>query len=279
MTHRKAILITCFVALMWSLAGLNIKMIQWSGFAIAGGRSLIAVLLLSPMVLRGSHIRIDPYVAGGAICYAAFNYCFIISTKLTTSANAIMLQYTAPIYVALLSWVFLKERITKADIFSMLFVFIGMVLFFADEAGGGTTAGNVIAIFNGITFAGISIFLRLQKDEDPVISMYFGNVISAVIGLPFMVLAGKLDKNSLLFLLIAGCLVALTYTLYAKASKELSALEIVLLPIIDPVMNPIWVFLTLNERPGRLSLAGAVIVLITVTTRILWGIKKSPADL
>ena len=272
MSHKKAIVLTCLVALMWSLAGFNIKMIQWPAEAIAGGRSLIAVILLAPLFLRKGRFQVNRYVLGGAICYAAFNYCFILSTKLTTSAMAIMMQYTAPIYVALLSWVFLRERITRSDIVSVIAVFGGMLLFFLDSTGSGSMLGNVIAIFNGVTFAGISIFLRLQKDGDPALSMYWGNVISAVIGTPFMVSAGKLDFASLLFLLLAGILVAVTYTLYAKASTGLSALETVLLPIIDPLMNPVWVFLFLGEAPGALSLLGSGVILVTVTGRVVLGI-------
>lgn len=278
MNHKKAIILTCIVALMWSLAGLNIKMIHWPSYAIAGGRSLIAALLLCPLILKnkreGIDCKINRYVLGGALCYVAFNYCFIISTKLATSAIAIMMQYTAPIYVAVLSWLFLKERIARADIISMVFVFGGMLLFFMDSAGGGSALGKLIAVFNGITFAGISIFLRLQKDGNPVMSMFLGNVFSAIAGLPFMLTAGVPDFFSLLFLLLAGGLAALSYTLYAIASTGLSALETVLIPIIDPTLNPVWVFLFLGEAPGALSVAGACVVLISVTIRVIYGIKK-----
>lgn len=147
MSHKKAIAITCFVALMWSLAGFNIKMIEWSPYAIAAGRSLVAVILLAPMVLRKGFQKIDRYVIGGAICYAAFNYCFITSTTLTSSAIAIMMQYTAPIYVALLSWLFLRERVGWADIISVGFVFLGMIFFFLDSNSGGSLKGNIVSIF------------------------------------------------------------------------------------------------------------------------------------
>ena len=272
MSHKKAIAITCFVALMWSLAGFNIKMIEWSPYAIAAGRSLVAVILLAPMVLRKGFQKIDRYVIGGAICYAAFNYCFITSTTLTSSAIAIMMQYTAPIYVALLSWLFLRERVGWADIISVGFVFLGMIFFFLDSNSGGSLKGNIVSIFNGITFAGISIFLRLQKDGNPALSMYLGNVISAVAGLPIMWNAGMPDTISLLFLLLAGLLVAVSYTLYAKASTGLSALETVLIPIIDPVMNPVWVFLFLDERPGALTIVGAAVILVSVTS----GFRTDP---
>ena len=278
MSHKKAIAITCFVALMWSLAGFNIKMIEWSPYAIAAGRSLVAVILLAPMVLRKGFQKIDRYVIGGAICYAAFNYCFITSTTLTSSAIAIMMQYTAPIYVALLSWLFLRERVGWADIISVGFVFLGMIFFFLDSNSGGSLKGNIVSIFNGITFAGISIFLRLQKDGNPALSMYLGNVISAVEGLPIMWNAGMPDTISLLFLLLAGLLVAVSYTLYAKASTGLSALETVLIPIIDPVMNPVWVFLFLDERPGALTIVGAAVILVSVTIRVVSGLTPSSAS-
>ena len=278
MSHKKAIAITSFVALMWSLAGFNIKMNEWSPYAIAAGRSLVAVILLAPMVLRKGFQKIDRYVIGGAICYAAFNYCFITSTTLTSSAIAIMMQYTAPIYVALLSWLFLRERVGWADIISVGFVFLGMIFFFLDSNSGGSLKGNIVSIFNGITFAGISIFLRLQKDGNPALSMYLGNVISAVAGLPIMWNAGMPDTISLLFLLLAGLLVAVSYTLYAKASTGLSALETVLIPIIDPVMNPVWVCLFLDERPGALTIVGAAVILVSVTIRVVSGLTPSSAS-
>lgn len=274
MNHKKAMLLTCIVALLWSLAGWNIKMIAWSPYAIAAGRSIIASILLAPLVLKQKNLHISRYVIGGAVCYAAFNYSFIISTKLASSAIAIMMQYTAPIYVAVLAWIFLRERIIKADIFSMVFVFGGMILFFTDSAGGGSLAGKLIAMLNGITFAGISIFLRLEKDGSPALAMFFGNVISGVIGIPFVCSAGVPDTVSIFFLLLAGALCAFTYTLYAVASTGLSALETVLLPIIDPVMNPVWVFLFLGEAPGFRSMIGAFIVLVSVTARVLYGIQN-----
>ena len=97
MSHKKAVLLTCCVAFLWSLAGWNIKMIQWSPFAIAGGRSIIAAILLLPVMIKKG-IKVTPAAIGGAVCYMAFNYCFIYSTKYATSAFAIMMQYTAPVY-------------------------------------------------------------------------------------------------------------------------------------------------------------------------------------
>lgn len=274
MNHKKAVILTCFVAIIWSLAGLNIKVIHWPSYAIAAGRCFIATLLLTPYVMKSKNIKIDRYVLGGAICFACFNYCIIASTKLTTSAFAIMMQYTAPIYVIILSWVFFRERATNTDIFTVICVYLGILLFFLDSDGGGTILGNLIAILNGITFAGISIFLRLQKDGNPFLSMYIGNVLAALIGTPFIIQAGLPDMFSSMFLVIAGFFVALTYTLYAKASTGLSAFETVILPIIDPMLNPIWVFLFLGEKPGILSIVGAIIILFAVTLKTSLGLHR-----
>lgn len=277
MSSKKAIGITCIAALIWSIAGLNIKMIAWTPYAIAAGRSIAAVLCMLPVIINSKNRKIDWFTVGGALCYVAFNYCFIVSTKYTTSANAIMLQYTAPVYVAVLAWVFLKEKITKADIISMVFVLGGMLLFFMDAAGGGSTLGNVIAVFNGVSFAGIAIFLRLQKNGNPVMSMFLGNIFTGVVGIPFILQAGIPDGKSFGFLLLAGVLSAISYTIYAKASTKLSALETVLIPIIDPIMNPVWVFLFLGERPGIMSLIGGGVVLTAVTGRVLYGLKRDAA--
>ncbi len=272
MNHKKAVLITCGVALLWSLAGWNIKMIQWSPFAIAGGRSVIAAILLLPVMIKRGGIKVTPAAIGGAVCYMAFNYCFSYSTKYATSAFAIMMQYTAPVYAALLSWLVLKERVTKMDIVSIIAVLVGMILFFIDSTGGGSTIGKIVAVMNGITFAGVSFFLRIQKDEDPVVSMFLGNVFSGIVGLAFIADSGLPDGTSIAFLGLAGFLCAFTYMMYALASTGLSTLETVLLPVIDPVMNPVWVFLFCGERPGVLSLVGAGVILAAILIRGIAGV-------
>ncbi len=274
MDRKKAIMIVCFVALLWSMAGLNIKMIVWDSFAIAGARCLVAGILLHLYLMKKElKIKIDKYVIGGAISFIAFNYCFILSTKLTTSATAIMMQYTAPIYVAILSYVLFKEKITKVDIICMSAVFGGMVLFFVGQPTGSNLMGNLIAICNGITFAAMVIFLRLQKNGTPEMSIYLGNLGAGIIGLPFIISKGLPDAQSILFVIIAGILSVVTYTLYAKASSYLTSIETVLIPVIDPILNPVWVFIFLGENPGINAVIGSIIVLAAVTFKVLYGIR------
>ena len=109
-------------------------------------------------------------------------------------------------------------------------------------------------------------------------SVFLGNVISGVVGIPFLVSAGVPDTKSFLFLLLAGFLCGFTYAAYAKASTGLSALETVLLPILDPVLNPVWVFLFLGEVPGKMAIIGAVIVLTAVFVRSIYGIWAEDHD-
>lgn len=274
MNHNKAVLTTFFVAFLWSLAGILIKSINLSPLAITGGKCLITFILLTPLVLKIEGKKYDKYVIAGGLFYAAFSYCFNISTKLTVSAVAIVMQYTAPIYVAFFSSYFLKEKITKLDIISMIFVFSGMIMFFLDEFSGGNLVGNVIAVFNGITFAGLAICFRLQKNAHPILSVYCGNLFGGIIGLPFFVSAGIPDAHSLFFLFLFSAQAAITFVLYSKASQYLSALETVLLPILDPLLNPVWVYLMLGEKMGVISILGEIMVLTSITVRVICSIKK-----
>lgn len=269
LSHRTAVILTLCVAFLWSLAGLNMKLIHWSSYAVAGGRSLLAALFLIPILLKSGRLKIDRYVIGGAICYAAFNYCFIFSTKSASSAIAVMMQYTAPLYVAILAWFLFKEKITKMDVIALIAVSIGMVLFMLDGEASGSQIGKIVAIFNGFSFAGISIFLRYQKDGNPVMSVFLGNALGGILGIPFMVQGGIPDASSMLFLLLAGFLFGLTYTVYAIASKSLTALETVLFPVFDPVLNPVWVFLVMGEAPGLFTIVGAVLILVAILARSL----------
>lgn len=273
MNHSKAVISMCIVAFLWSLAGLNIKLINWSPFAITGGRSILVLILLTPVVMHSKHRVITKPVLWGAIFYTLFTYCFIISTKLTVAAIATLMQYTAPVYVALFSYIVLKEKVSKADLLCMVTVFVGMILFFVDDFTGGNILGNIIAVFNGITFAGFSLSCHMQKNTDPVVSVYLGNIFSSLIGIPFVIKAGVPDFNSFIFLLLLALQVTITYTLYNLASRSLTGMESVLLPILDPLLNPIWVYLFLDEKIGTIAILGGIIVLISIVANVMYSMR------
>jgi len=271
--RHKAIIFLVLSAILWSFGGLFIKLVSWNPMAIAGLRSLIAVLVLLAYVRHPRFTWSFPQM-GGAIAYAVTVTLFVLATRLTTAANAILLQYTAPIYVALLGSWFLGERAEWFDCINILILIGGIALFFLDYLTVGNLLGNGFAILSGISFACLVLFLRKQKNESPIGSIMLGNLLTGLVGLPFMFdsMPGALSWAGLLFLGVVQ--LGLSYVLYSKAIKHVTALEAILIPGIEPILNPIWVFLILGERPGKWALIGGFIVLISVTLRSLIAIRR-----
>lgn len=268
--RRKAVLMTVIAAIMWSSAGVFVKTVSMDTLAFVGGRGLIAGIVMLPMVL-GAKPKFSWALVGGSIAYAAFTFCFIFATHLTTSANAVLLQYTSPIFVAVLSWAILKEKLTKQDKICIVVSAVGMALFFCDNFGASSVWGNLVGIGSAITFSFTIIFLRLQKNSNPVYNVCFGSLIAGVIGLPALLSSGIIMEggSALTGLLTTGLISGISYALYAKSTAHLTAIESSLLPILDPILNPVWVFLVVGERPGMLSFLGGVIVLAAVVLRVL----------
>jgi drug/metabolite transporter (DMT)-like permease len=264
----RAIIFLLVAATLWSSGGLLIKLVSWNPVAIAGLRSLIAVLILL-VFFRHSRFSWSFYQIGGAVAYAVTVTLFVVATKLTTAANAILLQYTAPVYVALLGAWFLGESTQWFD-WTIIFVVIGgMALFFFDHLSTGNLLGNGLAIFSGLSFSFLILFMRKQKNESPLGSVILGNLLTGLVGLPFMFESMPSPMSWVGLLLLGVVQLGLSYVLYSEAIKHVTALEAVLIPGIEPILNPIWVFLILGEVPGKWALVGGFIVFISVTARCL----------
>lgn len=251
-----------------------IKLVDWNPIAIAGARSAIAALVMLA-VRPKMRFRWDLLQLGGAFCYAGTVILFVIANKWTTAANAILLQYTAPIYVALFSAWFLKERISKSDLATIAAAIGGMFLFFVDDLSRGRFLGNIIAIFSGVAFAGTALFLRKQKDSSPLESVFIGNIVTFLIGLPFMIHSSPGSRGWFGLVLLGVFQLGISYILYAEAIKHVTALEAILIPIIEPILNPVWVFLMLKETPGKWAVLGGIIVLLSVTLRCIHALKQN----
>jgi drug/metabolite transporter (DMT)-like permease len=262
----KAIGFLIVTAILWSSGGLLIKWISWNPMAIAGVRSAIATLVLL-VALRRPRLTWSFAQIGGAIAYAVTVILFVVANKLTTAANVILLQYTSPIYVALLGAWFLGERAAQLDWITIFAVIGGMVLFFFDDLTLGDLWGNLCAISSGVTFAGFVLLMRKQKNDSPLESVFLGNILTALVGFPFMFQTMP-SASSWIGLVLAGVLqLGLSHVLYARAIKHVSALEAILIPVIEPILNPVWVFLVMGETPGLYALLGGFIVLTSVTIR------------
>lgn len=268
--HLKAIGLLLLTAVFWSFGGVLIKWVQWHPVAIAGMRSAIAlvVLLIASPQLKLNYSKIQ---LGAAIAYALTVVLFVTATKLTTAANAILLQYTAPIYVALGSAPILKERITKMDWIMIGTALGGITLFFLDRLSFSSLFGNCVAILSGMAFAGFVILMRKQKNESPLGSIVLGNLFTVFIGLPFMFYSMP-NRESWVGLLLLGIFqIGLPALFYAKAIRVVTALEGILIPMIEPVLNPIWVFLFLKEKPGAWAMVGGILVLVVIGIRTMLG--------
>lgn len=274
----KAILYIVIAATMLSTGGIIIKFIDLPPMTIAGGRAIFSAAVVW-LYVRKPKFTFSKAQVSGALCYSTMITAFVVANKLTTAANAIILQFTAPIWVAILSVWILKERIRWYDTVAIFSVAVGMVLFFLDDMSGGNWAGNMVAIGSGVALAGVTISLRFQKDEKPVETTLLGHLITAVVGIPFLI-GLSYSTGDLIGLFVLGTFqVGIAYIFYSLAVKHLTALEAILIMFLEPILNPIWVFLITGERPGPISLIGGVIVLGTVIARSLLANKINQIEM
>jgi drug/metabolite transporter (DMT)-like permease len=264
--RTRALGMLLLAAFLWSLGGILIKLVHWHPMAIAGMRSAIAAVLIR-VVFRRMSFTWSFYQVGGAVAYACTVLSFVVANKMTTAANVILLQYTAPIHAALFGAWFLRERATRLDWATILFALAGMALFFLDRLTTAGFWGNIVALGSGLSYGWLALFLRRQKSGSPMESVFLGNVLAALAGLPFMFGSVPGTSDWIGLLLLGVVQLGLPYILFAIAIRHVSAVEALLIPMIEPVLNPLWAFLFLAEVPGRMSLVGGLIILGSVIAR------------
>ncbi|MBT9136252.1 MAG: hypothetical protein DDT34_01326 [Firmicutes bacterium] len=265
-THTQATGMLIATAIMWSLGGWLIKAIDLNPLAIAGTRSAIAALIIL-LFIRRPNLTWSRVQVATAISYSLVVILFVAANRLTTATNAIMLQYTAPIYVAFLAHYFLKERTTRYDWLIVSTTIGGIALFFMEQIGPSGLLGNILAILSGISFACFTVLMRMQKDGSPLESVFLGNVFTAIIGLPFLIVNLPQSADWPPLLILGVVQLGIPYILYSLAIKHVSALDAILVPVLEPLLNPFWVFLWIGETPGVWALLGALVVLSSVTAR------------
>jgi drug/metabolite transporter (DMT)-like permease len=259
-------LIAC--ALLWSLAGVLIKSADWPPLAVAGARGLIAGVFLAAVNARNLKFTGSRLQLGAAVAYAGCTILFLVATKLTTAANAILLQYTAPIWIALLGAWLLREPATRTDWAAIVAILGGMALFFSGDLRFTGALGNVLAVLSGVFFAAMTMLLRKQKDASPLESIILGNLLAFLVGLPSMLHAPAPSSTCWLMLGLLGVVqLGLAYQLYSRAIRHVPALQVVLVTVLEPILNPTWVLLATGERPGPRALVGGAIVLGASTLR------------
>lgn len=271
--RRKAILYLALAAILWSTSGLFVKILDWQPVSILAGRSFFAAIVFL-IYLRRLPTRFGLWQLLAALMFILTQFLFITSTKLTTAANAIFLQYTMPIYVVLLAYWFLGEKPSRTDWFSMLVIFIGLMLFFGDELSTDGLYGNLLAILSGVTGALMMVSFRAQKNGNPAESNLIAFLFTATLGFPF-IMQETWTVNSILILAFLGIVqIGFAFIFFTKGIKHIPALEANLIGTLEPVLNPIWVFLFYGESMGKFALIGGLIVLSGV---ILSAVGSSKA--
>lgn len=257
---KGALMVLCSAAL-YSIGGLCIKLIPWGGMAINGARTGIALVVIGLYLLATRHrLRMNLWVLVGALSVCGTNVLYAVANKLTTAANTIVLQFTAPVFVILFSTMLLKKKLKRLDLTVCALVLGGVLLFFADSLSAGGMLGNVLALLSGVSYAGVFL-MNDMPDSDAISSVFWGDVISAAVGFPFVMRETDFSSHTLLALLILGVFqVALAYILLTEGLKTTPAVTASLLSGIEPVLNPILVAVFYHEMIGPLALLGAVIV-------------------
>ena len=185
---RRAVWLLLICVTLWSTSGVLIKESTLPAMAIVSGRSLLTAVVLA-LYIRRPHFTWSLPQIGGAVTQAATFVLFIMATQMTSAANAILLQYTAPLWVALFGIWYLRERPHTIDYVTMALIAVGMLLFFGDHLTGDDLLGNILAVLSGVTMAWMTLFLRKQKDGSPIETILLGNILAAAIGLPFLLTA------------------------------------------------------------------------------------------
>ena len=276
--ENKAILEMLLCAALWSIAGIFIKLLPWSGFAVSSLRSLVAALtILLYMAIRRMRFSADRATVFAGLLAGCVYTCFAVANKLTTAANTIVLQFTNPVFIVLLSAVLYRKRPRGADLAVVLVVLGGIALFFFDQLGPSTVLGNLIAILSGLFMAGMFMAVGRLDTEARFSAIVIGQSFAFLVGLPSVIFTKPVLTPA-----TVGCVLALgvlqlgiSYILYVKASEYCPPLACALLGALEPLLNPVWVLLVNGERPGPFALIGGVIVIGAVTLWCIFGKEKT----
>lgn len=267
-------------SVLWSTAGLFISYIDLNPFAIASFRGVIAgVTILLMMLLMKIKIKVTKRSLLSMLFVSGTALCFVCATKYAGAANAIVLQYTAPVYIVIFSALFLKKKVAKNDLLTVTVTLIGIVLFFVESLEGGSLLGNILGLMAGV-FMGLMFVCVGECDKDEKLSgIMLSQFLTAIVGLCFSLFMENsftLDTTAWLCLLFLGVFqLGIPYALYGLANSNCPALLCCLIAAIEPVLNPVLVAVVTKEVPSFLAIVGGVIVISAVTINCVLSTKTA----
>ena len=272
--ETRGILEMLLCAALWSIAGIFMKFLPWNGFAVASLRSLIAGLTIACyMGFTGKCFVLNRKTFLSGILTGCVYTCFACANKLTTAANAIVLQFTSPVFIVAFSFLFFGKKIRRIDLVTVLVTLGGIALFFLDRIESGYILGNLVAIAAGMFMAGMFLAVGNLEGDERFTAIVIGQAFTFLVGLPFVLITRPvMNPTTISSILILGVFqLGIAYILYVKASQTCPPLACALLGGLEPLLNPIWVMLFYGEKPGAFALAGGIIVIVTVTLWCAFG--------
>lgn len=273
------LLLVLAAAILWSTGGLFIKWTSLSGLELSFGRSLCAAITVA-LFTRREGFGLNRVTALASLLYAALLLLFVLATKETTAANAIFLQYTAPVYVLILEPVLYKEKFRQRDLLTVVACVMGMSLFFVGKLRPQDVTGNLLALASGVCFACYFLLLRHSRSRDVnrASSVIYGNLLVVLIAAPVGIAAlSNINRHDALSVLYLGVVqIGLAYTLFTLGmARGIRSLDAGIVGYIEPVLNPIWVFLVLGERPSKWAVLGGLIIVSAVVVHTTVKAKES----
>lgn len=274
-SHRRGLAYVLISAVCFSLAGVLIKVIPWNPISINGARCIFAII---PMYLylraTGRRFHVNKQIIGGAILDFAMLETFVIANKLTTAANAIVLQFTEPVWVILLGWVVFRSRPRASALVASAVVIAGIVCFFFDSLSAGGMLGNILAIASGLAYAGVFL-LKESPRCDFECAAILGFAACFVVGIPFYPQETVFTFDIALTIVALGVVqLGLAYLFLSKGLDAVSPVTASLTSTIEPLLNPILVAIVVGETIGPLSIFGAVLVVGAATAYNVYAARN-----
>jgi len=265
-------------AILWSLAGVFIKFLDIHPLAIVFYRSLFAALVFTPFLKR-TDFRCNGTILVSVLSYTAAISAFVSANKLTSAANAIVLQYTAPIFVFLFSWWVMGEKIARANIIALAVAMIGIGIISFDSAGQPEMPGVALALLSGVLFAGYMINLQRTHMIAPVYLTWVNNLACAF--LVFWIVQAHLAvtaAQTIILSVMGAVQLGAPYYLFSKGLRSVSLQEAALIALIEPVLNPLWVALIVGELPSAATVWGGAMILFGLGVRYVWPFIGAHAE-
>lgn len=274
----KGTLYVLLSAICFSTGGVLIKLIPWSSVSIQGIRSIFSTVVIGGY-LRLHHRKFicNKAVVFGAVCNTVMAFSFVAATKLTSAANAIVLQFTEPVFVILLLWLLYKKKPGKDAVLACVIVFSGILCFFFESLSGGGLLGDFLAVFSGFSYA-LVMLMKKFPGADFESSLLLSNLFSVVVGIPAYVKETEFSMEIWFFMVLLGVIqFGVSYIFLSKGLDKVSPVAASLTSTIEPILNPLLVVVFCGETVGRTAFLGALLVVGGATVYNLRQAAKKAA--